>query len=176
MYRYSDTLVLSKLPRVDVIVVLAGARGRITGAVDLWMRYRDAENFGQVESKPILYVAGTGRSFNWKEFLEHVRSGERAVIKNQDVYLEAESTNTVGNAKNFFAIAREKRWRKFILMTSPYHMRRAQILFERYNTDNLDFWTFTVTQDPYHENEWMSTLSGVRLTWLEYLKLLKELP
>src|SRR5690349_5038448 len=39
IYEYQDTMSLSQLGEVDAIVCLAGGRGRITAAGDLWQQY-----------------------------------------------------------------------------------------------------------------------------------------
>lgn len=174
IYNYSDTVDLGKLPKIDVLVILAGARGRISQGMDLWMRYRDASRYGVIPKLPVFYVAGTGKDFQWKDFLEHVREGERSLIPEEMVFLEKESVNTKENAEFFFKNAHDKNWRRFVLMTSSYHMRRSEMLFDRYNTHKLEYWTYTVTQDPFNKLEWAKHWYGIRITLIEYLKFIQE--
>ncbi|MBI3534975.1 MAG: hypothetical protein HY072_05770, partial [Deltaproteobacteria bacterium] len=53
IYEYKDTVDGVHLPKVDVIVCLAGGRGRITQASDLWYRYYELSQ---------MPIRGAGRS------------------------------------------------------------------------------------------------------------------
>src|SRR5271155_5726225 len=57
IYEYQDTVDGVHLPEVDAIVCLAGGRGRIAAAGDIWYRYHEAN---QKKGVPILYISGMG--------------------------------------------------------------------------------------------------------------------
>src|SRR4051812_38525332 len=81
IYEYQDTFDGAHLPPVDAIVCLAGGRGRIAGAGDLWYQYWDAAHqvrtgeMPPIHPVPVLYFSGVGPQLNWTSFLKRLRSG-----------------------------------------------------------------------------------------------------
>src|ERR1017187_6074086 len=69
IYDYQDTVDGVHLPHVDAIVCLAGGRGRIAAAGDIWYRYWELAHSPLVgigknpvpDQTPILYLSGMGR-------------------------------------------------------------------------------------------------------------------
>ena len=58
-------------------------------------------------------------------------------------------------------------------MTSPYHLRRAKLIFDATLRDedvSLQVETFSVRQDPFDAEEWRSSFHGIRVTLSEYFK------
>lgn len=209
IYDYVDTFDGAKLPDVDAIVVLAGARGRISAAGDLWYRYYELSDLkreidrkneslknhaelnsvavGRIElptnpiksilqkdsKTPLLYVSGMGRLSTFNVFQSLVRPGVSKVFKEDDVFLEVESTNTEENAKIFVKKCRQKGWKKIILMTSAYHMKRAQLIFNRiFDKEGLkiNYLSHTIIQEPFSKEEWQASFHGIQVTMLEYFK------
>lgn len=169
IYNYQDTLDEVKLPAVDTIVCLAGGRGRIAAAGDLWLRYRDRK------MKPTLFLSGLGPQATWNTVRASLRAGIRGVIRPDDVVIEHESGNTVENAQLYLRHARGKGWRRVLLMTSRYHMRRAKLIFESVFREAgvpIEVETLSVIQDPFEPGEWITSFQGVRVTVEEYLKWL----
>lgn len=123
VYRFSTTFDPQVLAPIDVIVCLAGARGRIPAAADLWARYRVQ---GQ---HPILYLSGMGPKADFNVFSLQLNDTLKGQIHREDVYIESESVNTVQNAEWFLKIAQEKRWKSGVLLTSDYHIKRAYHIF-----------------------------------------------
>lgn len=174
IYEYQDTVDGVHLPNVDAIVCLAGGRGRIAAAGDLWYRYRET---GQQENPPrnppLLYISGMGPQSTWPIFLRQLRAGVRPVIKPEQVYLETESTNTEANALWLARFAEKRGWKRILLMTSPYHMKRALFIFDRTLKDhglNIQIHTLSALQEPFGEGEWRGSLHGVHVTVGEYIK------
>lgn len=175
LYDYQDTLDGATLPDVDAIVCLAGGKGRITAAGDLWYRYFESEEAGKLERTPILYISGMGPSSNWNTFQTQVRPGVLKAMRPQDVVLETESENTEANAAYVVKNARLRGWKKIVLVTSPYHMRRARYIFAKVFTQSgvrIEVESLTITQDPFSAEEWRESLHGVQVTAIEYLKWL----
>ena len=195
IYEYQDTVDGVHLPPVDAIVCLAGGRGRIAGAGDIWYRYRElagssAGKSGPVATAaaygayPVLYVSGMGPQSNWKGFSRQLRTGVRDVIRPENVVLETESFNTDANARWLARYARQHGWSRILLITSPYHMRRARHIFDRIlagpvapgSSDKLaterpiQLETLSVFQEPFEPGEWRHNLHGIRVTMSEYLK------
>lgn len=156
-------------------MVLAGGKGRISAAGDYWYRYFEAEENGTAVKTPILYISGMGRGSTWNTFQRQIRPGVLNVMKPSDVVLETESTDTVENAQIFLRNAQLRGWKRIVLLTSPYHMRRSVYLFNRVAKKAgfpLEIETMSVFQEPYGAEEWRESLQGIRVTMFEYLKWL----
>lgn len=184
VYDYQDTFDGGHLPPVDAIVCLAGGRGRISAAGDLWYRYWEASHSAApgIRSKPVvprvpvLYLSGLGSQMSWPLFLPHLRRGVRQEITADQVVLETVSTTTEENALWLLKHARERHWKRLLLVTSSYHMKRARYLIQRVfrsQGQSLELETFSVIQDPFDPLEWRTSgLQGTRVTVAEYLKYL----
>ncbi|MEK7691501.1 MAG: hypothetical protein AAB425_10835 [Bdellovibrionota bacterium] len=92
IYDYQDTVDGANLPGVDAIVCLAGGRGRIAFAGDLWYRYWEQTDPGA--AVPTLYLSGMGHQSNWQSLSYQIRRGVIDVLTQKNVVLETESTNT----------------------------------------------------------------------------------
>ncbi|HLE01797.1 MAG TPA: YdcF family protein [Bdellovibrionota bacterium] len=168
LYEYQDTVDGVHLPSVDAIVCLAGGRGRIAAAGDIWYRYRESRNH-----LPELYLSGLGPQSTWNLLGRQFRSGVRDVIRPENVIIEKESFNTVANARWLARYAVEHNWSRILLMTSPYHMKRARYIFERVASGmgkRLAIETLSVYQEPFEPGEWRTNLHGIKVTVIEYVK------
>lgn len=176
IYDYQDTVDGVRLPEVDAIVCLAGGRGRIAAAGDLWIRYHEMHSrpSGSGASKePMLFISGVGQKSNFAAVSQQFRDGVRKVIASEHVMIESRSENTVENAYEFIQIAKEKGWHKVLLITSPYHMKRSLYLFQKMaaaDRYDLRIETLTFYQEPFEPGEWKESLMGIRVTMLEYAK------
>jgi uncharacterized SAM-binding protein YcdF (DUF218 family) len=174
IYEYQDTVDGVHLPEIDAIVCLAGGRGRIAAAGDLWYRYReDGLNENPVKNPPLLYISGMGPQSTWTVFVRQLRAGVRPVIRPEQVYLETESTNTESNALWLARFAEKRGWKRILLLTSPYHMKRASYIFDRTLKSHgltIQIQTLSALQEPFGEGEWRGSLHGVHVTVGEYMK------
>lgn len=181
LYDYQDTVDGVHLPPVDAIVCLAGGRGRIAAAGDLWYRYWEARGPKGAKNVPMLYMAGMGPQSNLNVLRMNLRTGVRSVIRAKQVVIEKESFNTEANAQWFAQHLSEqlkkgeKGWQRVILITSPYHMRRARWIFEQVLQKQgveVRLETHSAFQEPFENDEWRMSLHGSHVTVLEYLKWL----
>ncbi|MFZ9595485.1 MAG: YdcF family protein [Bdellovibrionia bacterium] len=178
IYHYSDTIGADPLPEVDAIVCLAGGRGRITAAGDLWYRYLDQaldQPPGSQFKIPTLYFAGLGHQANWNQVSRQMNPSVLGVIQPEDVMIEKDSTNTDANARWLLQTANERQWKRIILLTSSYHMRRAQFLLRQIFQEGqmpLEIETYSVSQEPFTQAHWSQRALGIRVTLLEYFKWL----
>jgi len=183
VYDYQDTVDGVHLPDVDAIVVLAGGRGRIAVAGDLWYRYRELAKLTPVAGapassppkSPVLYISGMGRQSNWSSLDRQIRRGVLQVMAPSDVILERESSNTEENARFLEVNVRDRGWKKVLLVTSSYHMKRALMIFDQVFLalgTPIQIETLSVYQDPYEPDEWRTQLQGLRVTLVEYFKLI----
>lgn len=184
LYEYQDTVDGAKLPPADAIVVLAGGRGRIATAGDLWYRYWEQSHRPQANKTivvdsasnlPTLYLSGMGQKFHWQTLERHVRPGVYKVLSPQNVVIETESFNTETNALWLSRYAQQHGWRRIIVMTSSYHMKRARMVFERalgQSSPPIAVETLSIYQEPFEPGDWRGSLNGIYVTLVEYLKLL----
>ena len=181
LYDYVDTVDGVKLPPVDAIAVLAGGRGRIGVASDVWYRYwelgqfplRGTDRAPVPEKAPILYLAGMGERATFATVQAQVRRGVKEVLKTENVILENRSRNTVENAQVIAAEASVRGWERVLLITSPYHMRRAKLLLEaefRERGIQPQIETYTVWSEVFDAQDWRESTQGVRVTLEEYFK------
>jgi uncharacterized SAM-binding protein YcdF (DUF218 family) len=186
IYEYGDTVDGVNLPEVDAVVCLAGGRGRIAAAADVWYRYWEMTHqpwVGRtVRGKvPVLYLSGMGEHASWSTVQKLVRPGVLTALKPANVVIETESANTVENAKWMSKYGREHGWTRVLLVTSRYHMKRARMIFERVLSlpeegapavrAPLAVETLSVYQEPFEPGEWREDNQGVRVTLTEYVKL-----
>ncbi|NBU21454.1 YdcF family protein [bacterium] len=178
IYRYHDTVQGSSLPEVDAIVCLAGGRGRLSAASQVWYTYAEQAQLG-LKKVPVLYLSGVGPQSNWPQLAWQLKPGAKfakaKMISPENVVFENESLNTSENAKILLRYAQSKRWKKILLMTSSYHMKRAQFIFNHILTTQespVEVETLTVIQEPFTTQAWITDWNGARVTLFEYFKLL----
>ena len=175
IYEYEDTVEVSHLPEVDAIVCLAGGRGRIAAAGDLWYRYWKIVNTpsSPIQKLPVLYFSGVGRQVNWAITAKQLKPQVLQVIHPENIVIENESSNTDTNARWLFRYAQKARWKNIVLLTSSYHMKRAHFIFDhvlKTMENPIDLETYSVNQEPFSLKLWRNDSIGVRVTLLEYLK------
>jgi uncharacterized SAM-binding protein YcdF (DUF218 family) len=181
IYEYQDSVDGVHLPEVDAIVCLAGGRGRIAAAGDIWYRYWELERSPVTGSgrnpipglPPTLYISGMGPRSDWRALARQLRRGVLDVIRPPNVLLETESINTDANARYLVRYAKQRGWHKILLMTSPYHMKRARFMFDAIMKDAgipMEIETLSVFQEPFEPGEWRGSFHGVRVTVTEFLK------
>ena len=174
IYEYQDSVDGVHLPPVDAIVCLAGGRGRISAAGDLWYRYWELDHMQSPPANPpVLYLSGVGPQSTWNVLIRQLRSGIRQVIRPENVILEAESQNTETNALWLARIAEKRGWTRILLVTSTYHMRRAAFIFDQIFKAKgrpIQIQTLSAIQDPFEAAEWRSNLHGMHVTVIEYFK------
>ncbi len=177
IYQYQDSAARGHLPPVDAIVCLAGGRGRIGLAADVWFQYWETaqSQVGTHHNVPTLYLAGMGPQVHWAQVTKQFKPQVQKVILPKDVLIENESSNTVANAVWLAEYAKTRNWKKVLLLTSAYHMKRAQLIFEQILTsrgNQVHLETLSVFQDPFSSSHWRRESIGVRVTVLEYVKWL----
>jgi len=119
------------LTPADAVVVFAGGVGesgkagggtqeRLQHAIDM---YREGY------AAHLVFSSGYTYSFPEAELMQSsaVEQGVPAAA----IVLERRSTNTYENAKFTAEIFREHQWRSMLLVSSPYHMRRARLVWHR---------------------------------------------
>ncbi len=126
IYDFKMDYLESDLDDADVILCLAGGPGRIAAAAKLWERA--LEIHGE-KNLPILYLSGLGGSVKFSSLAE-TEMPETALkrIRESDMILESVSQNTYENGQLFKSFQRQLEWKKAILVTSDYHLKRSKAI------------------------------------------------
>ncbi len=128
----------SQLPEAEVIVVLGAKvyerKNEAIPSPELIARLTYAFEVYRAKKLPVIVCGGRqGEKFSEAEamasFLHKLGVPEKMII------LESHSSNTWENAVNAASIMKTKGWRRVLLVTSAYHMKRAVACFERVGTE-----------------------------------------
>lgn len=156
------------LARADVIVAVSGDTGaRAETAVALWR-----EGYA-----PLILFAGGSLDPDSPASAELMkRQAMREGVPDERILVEPSSATTAENAREVAAIMREHGLRTAILVTSPYHQRRAAIHFGRaFEGTDMRFRNYPARDGAWDPNLWWVRESSRTLTLLELAKLGVEL-
>lgn len=172
IYNYSDSYRPEDALEIDVVLCPAGGKGRIAAAAKIWSEIkaqREAKNL----SVPVFFLSGMGSHANYQTLNDQNIPVELLnELKQSQVYFEDVSENTFENAKIFSSYARQHQWKKVLLVTSSYHMRRTQYVFNKALENDVLLKTFSVEAPYFDRDHWRHELYSLRVTWIEYLKWL----
>ena len=87
------------------------------------------------------------------------------------IELDSISTNTYSNAYETLKWAKKNNIKKFILITSNYHMPRAFLEFKN-RMPNLKIFTYPITPNKHDVKMWLSSFQTFSLIFSEYCKYL----
>jgi len=155
------------LKPADVIVALSGDTGaRTETAVDLWKR----------KLAPLIIFSGAS------EDPSSVASGqlmkrEAMTLGMPDaaILVEPSSNTTQENARGVASLMQARGLASAILITSPYHQRRASNLFdEEFGPANLTFANYPARDPQWDPNTWWLNEPARTLTLVELAKLSAE--
>lgn len=153
---------------VDVIVALAGGRGRIAYAAKLWDEARLAR---ADRAPPVLYLSGVGAHVEIESLKDQGVSPEvMSHLKQESVVLERVSGNTFENAQIFSSFAKQQNWRKIIVVTAPYHMKRALYVLDAALDEGFTLYSYPSPVELFQEEEWRHSIDGLFVTFVEYIK------
>jgi uncharacterized SAM-binding protein YcdF (DUF218 family) len=154
------------LPADAVVALSGGDRGRVTEAAAVV-----TAGYGQ-------WLVGTNYTLN----LPGIRDDYAALVRREAVWHGVPEERVVtapepvettyDEARAVRRLASEQGWRSVILVTDPYHTRRARLIFE----DVLRGTGIVVAAHPveghwYRPESWWQNASALRETWTEYVKL-----
>jgi uncharacterized SAM-binding protein YcdF (DUF218 family) len=126
--------------RVDAIVVLTGGTGR----ADLGLKLL-RQGLGGV-----LVLSGVNKDADVDAiFLTSLTEFDRL-----SVILDKKSKSTFGNALEVRGVLSERELRSMLLITSMYHMKRAQFIFERIMPADIEIALYPVPNPEFGLNWW----------------------
>ncbi len=155
----------SPLVKSDAIVAISGGdtRARTLEAVRL---YRE-------KWAPLIIFSGAALDPNSPSNAESMKS---IAIGNgvpaSDILLDEVSVNTNQNAAGVAVIAREHQLSSLILVTSPYHQRRASVTFKRALDPGVKIINHSTTDRDWRRSKWWDTSYSQQLTLSELQKTL----
>jgi uncharacterized SAM-binding protein YcdF (DUF218 family) len=155
------------LVHADVIVALSGDTGaRTETAVDLWKR----------QYAPLIIFAGASLDPNSVASGELMKRDAVAQgVPDAAILVEPSSTTTEENARLVASLMRAQGLESAILVTSPYHQRRAANLFaQEFAPAKLTFSNYPARDPQWDPNTWWLHEPARTLTAVELAKLSVE--
>ena len=136
-YMAEPLKIIQQPKKVDAIVVFGGGAGesgvagqgyeeRVTYAVDLFKK-------GYAEH--IIFSSGYTNIMKEPDVMKALAIS--LGVPADDIIVETNSSNTYQNVLNVKGILSEKGWDKILLVSSPYHIRRVSLVFNR-NAKEID--------------------------------------
>jgi uncharacterized SAM-binding protein YcdF (DUF218 family) len=154
------------LPPNSAIVCLAGGKHRIDAAFTLFAE-DVGEQFVVIGAGPKSTVMSLARA--------HAPSAAMKIPPSrwERISVETESRNTIENA---FAVKRylqqNPQVKNLILVTSAYHMRRAQFMIEHQIPMDVNVIPYSPPMEAIERGTWWHSLLGIEVTVSEYFKFL----
>ena len=152
------------LRKMDVIVAISGDAGpRTETAVRLWKQ----------GYAPLLLFSGASLDPNSVSSADLMkRDAVRLGVPSDAVLVEPDATTTDENAKLTAQLLRARGLHSAILVTSPYHQRRASLLFERaFASAGLSFLNHPADDPEWDADRWWMREPSRTLTFVELAKL-----
>lgn len=165
LYDFPKNPELSRLPDGTAIICLAGGKKRVEAAFQL---------YGQGVGKRMLIIGAGPKSTLLG--LARAHAPEIAARLGGDrlanAAVETDSRNTIENAFAVESFLRKNPDVKAILLvTSAYHMRRAQLLIELQAKRPVTVIPYAPENDAIELTNWWRSWVGIEMTILEYFKL-----
>lgn len=159
-------LVENEYEKADVIVVFGG--GERTERVDHALYL-----YEQKYAERILLSGGVGRSLTSVPWAVRMKKYLEKFVPSEQIYIDEKAESTFDNAKHTIDVMKKNNWRKAIIVTSPYHMKRSLWILERISkSDSHEFkWipnattTSSVSSDSWWQDDWSK-----RIVIEEYVK------
>jgi uncharacterized SAM-binding protein YcdF (DUF218 family) len=158
----------SPLSKSDAIVAISGGdtTARTTEAVQL---YKEGWAPHIIFSGAALDQTGPSNAEAMAEL------AEADGVPKTAIELEQSSTDTEENADDVARIVQNDGYHQIILVTSPYHQRRASILFHRAMGSSVKVLNHSSIDPAWRRSHWWATSYSTDLTLSELQKTLYEL-
>ncbi len=153
-----------KLAKTDAIVVISG------GETDL--RVKEGVKLFQEEWAPLIIMSGAARDAGESNAEAMKRLAVKLGVPTDKVLVEKESRNTFDNAKFTRDILMNNNVESIILVTSPYHQRRASLTFNRYLGDSVKIINHSAADSAWRKNGWWDNAWARKITLSELQKIM----
>lgn len=158
----------SPLVKADAIVAISGGdtNARTTEAVQL---YQDGW-------APHLIFSGAALDPNSPSNAQAMaKAAEQAGVPASAITLDEAAQDTRGNAAGVADIVDRASYHTVILVTSPYHQRRASIVFHRALGSQVTIVNHSSVDQEWRRSHWWATATSRAVTSAELQKVLYEL-
>ena len=100
------------------------------------------------------------------ELMEHDLI-ERGVPKEKIMRFAHDSDSTREEAESLAKLAKEKKWKSVIIVTSNYHTRRARYIFEKIFPENISVKVAAARDGDFDPQSWFEKRRGIKLFFRE---------
>jgi uncharacterized SAM-binding protein YcdF (DUF218 family) len=159
-------IVADPLQPTDALVPLAGDRDRIRHAAELF-RQGYARTFILTE----MWIGVRDPKPSYADMVTWQAIAE-GVVRERIQVAPGMAATTYAEALNLRRMAQEQRWQSLLVVTSPYHTRRARmILRDAFRDTNIHVIVRPTQPGWYTAQTWWQSRRGFTATAAEYLKL-----
>ncbi len=155
-------IVSNDLKKADVVVVLAGDTERVGQAVSLYKQGLADYIImsGGAESSPVTMA-------------ESMKRQARGMgVPEKDIILEPESQHTYQHPFLVAPLLKERGFKSAIIVSSPYHMRRVALLFNRaFKRSGVKLMYCPAANSWFNPDTWWQSAGGRKVVYLEYTKM-----
>lgn len=152
------------LQESNAIVVISG------GETD--QRIEEGVKLYQEGWSDLLIVSGAARDEGISNALAMKQIAIQLGVPPQDIVLEEHAQDTTDNARYVQEIINELDLKSIILVTSPYHQRRAYLTFHYFLGRDIKIVNHSARDSAWRKNGWWADPWATRLTLSELQKLL----
>jgi len=152
-----------KLRSSDAIVVISGGETaeRVNEGVELyWAGWA-----------PLLIMSGAARDEGPSNAAAMRKLAITAGVPADKIILDEEARDTISNAQNVRALIGDHGIGSIILVTSPYHQRRALVAFRHFLGSGFPIVNHSSTDSAWRKNGWWTNAWARHLTWTELTKV-----
>lgn len=158
----------SKLTKSDVIVAISGG--------DTVARTAEAVRLYNDGWAPRIIFSGAALDPTSPSNAQIMaKAAEAQGVPSSAIQLEESAANTQENSADVAIIIKNNGYHQLILVTSPYHQRRASILFERAVAKDVTVLNHSSADKTWRRSDWWATPYSRALTLSELQKTLFEL-
>jgi uncharacterized SAM-binding protein YcdF (DUF218 family) len=164
LYNYPQNPELASIPPKTAIICLAGGKFRIEAAYSLF-----SEGVGDR-----LFIIGAGKKSSPVGLAKAHASNifEKLDEKRlEKIFVETDSANTIENAVAVSRLMEQhSEIENILLITSGYHMRRAQVMIENQLHRKVAVYPYVPTNEALTKMNWWHSWLGIQVTSMEYFK------
>ncbi len=158
----------SPLQKADAIVAISGGETQ--------ERALEAIKLYQQGWAPVIIFSGAAADSSGPSNANAMANqAEQAGVPAADILLDNTSANTEQNATNVAAIIQQHGYKSIILVTSPYHQRRADIVFRRALGSSFVIIDHSAVDTGWRRSDWWATSQSRQITFAELSKVIYEL-
>ncbi|MFA5009654.1 MAG: YdcF family protein [Patescibacteria group bacterium] len=147
----------------DAIVVISG------GETDL--RVKEGVRLYQADWAPLMIMSGAARDEGESNAEAMKRLAISYGVPSDKILVEKEARDTFDNAKFTHDLLEEHQIRSIILVTSPYHQRRAYLTFRYYLGPDVTIINHSAADSAWRKNGWWNNAWARSITFSELQKL-----